>query len=113
MTPALRFDVRFGSMDGARGPQSLVAFVDELEVGYLANERYRGATLILGIEVEEAWQRRGIAFALLDELRRRLPPDSRLAVDDEAQNTDAGEDLIAAYERTRGIHFERFDLTGA
>ena len=113
MTPALRFEVRFGSMDGPRGVQSLVAFMDDLEVGYLAHERYRGAVLIIGIEVEDDWQRRGIASALLDELRRRVPADSRLAVDDEAQNTDAGEDFIAAYERTRGVRFERFDLTGA
>jgi ribosomal-protein-alanine N-acetyltransferase len=67
-------------------------------VGYLVCSRYDTVWHLMNIAVEPALRRRGIGWALLEEMIRRAGPEQQFTLEVRTSNTPA----IALYER---LHF--------
>jgi ribosomal-protein-alanine N-acetyltransferase len=78
----------------------LAAVDDETSklVGYLVCSRYDTVWHLMNVAVEPALRRRGIGWALLEEMIRRAGPEQQFTLEVRTSNTPA----IALYER---LHF--------
>lgn len=77
-------------------------------LGDLHYRRDREASFLLGVSVAPAWQRQGVASALLDEWCRRAA-GARLVVNSTRENTVEGNALLRAWERSRRLRLRRVD----